>query len=515
MITRREFLAITGYAAVAVPLGGCRSRDLPLREARFATADADALPMLGLATSLTEEHDYEAAVEGTIPAGLRGTLFRNGPGLFERDGLRKRCLLDGDGMVRAFRFGEGSVRYQNRFVRTRKFREEAAAGKFLYPTWSTQAPGGIFANIGSGEYENQAGVTVVVRDGRLYAFDEFHPPYELDFESLESRGVSWLGLKEGSTVLSAHSRIDRKNGDWIFYGLKYGRKTRLYLTILDRDGRLKKQQSVPLPRTFYIHDFFATERHVIFNFHPVEIRPFPVLLGLKSMTGAMEWVPERGNLVMVLRRDGEGAPTWLETETAWMWHAVSAFEDKGEIVADFVGYRNPDHFLGSDPALFAIMEGRRGNFAFPGEIRRYRIDLPGRRIRQEILDAEHNQEFPFVNPLLACYRYRYGYFVRMAHGEPFYTAVARVDMATGRSDVYDFGPGRYCSEPVFAPKPGFDYSNAGTEEPGWLMTEVYDSKAHQSCLAIFRADALGDGPLAYVNLRHHVPLGFHGFWQAA
>jgi all-trans-8'-apo-beta-carotenal 15,15'-oxygenase len=35
---------------------------------------------------------------------LQGTLYRNGPGLFDRGGGRKRMLLDGDGMIQAYQF---------------------------------------------------------------------------------------------------------------------------------------------------------------------------------------------------------------------------------------------------------------------------------------------------------------------------------------------------------------------------------------------------------------------------
>lgn len=514
MITRREFLATSASSLFVLNLPGCSSASPPLQGVEFGAADYRALPMLGLATSLREEHDYEAVVEGRLPEGLRGTLYRNGPGLFDRAGLRKRCLLDGDGMVQAFRIEEGRVRFRNRFVRTHKYLKESAADKFLYATWSTQAPGGWWSNLGGGAFENQAGVSVVVRDGRLYAFDEFHPPYELNPESLETLGESWLGAKEGSTVFSAHSKLDPLNGDWLFYGMEYGTQTRLHLTVLGKDGALKRHQAVPLPRPVYIHDFFVSDRHFIVNLPPMEIRPLPLLLGQKSLIGAMRWVPENGNLLLVLPRDEERSPLHLSVDASWMWHALNAYETGGEIIADFVGYRNPDHFIGKDPALFALMEGRKGDYRFPGEIRRYVIDPARRHVAQETLSGA-NHEFPCVNPRHACHRNRFGYFVSIVPGEAFFTAVVRFDTQTGKSDRYDFGPGVYCSEPVFAPEPNFAYDAASAQEPGWLLTEVYDSLQHQSFLAIFRADSLGDGPAAIVRLRHHVPLGFHGFWRPA
>jgi len=146
MLNRRQFLWLAGGTAASLALPGCAASP-PLNKELFPDFGDQAHPYLGLATSLREEHAYQAKVEGKLPAELRGTLYRNGPGLFDRGGLRKRNLLDGDGMVQAFRFDDGGVHYRNRFVRTAKFVEEEAAGTFLYPSWSTLAPGGLLANI--------------------------------------------------------------------------------------------------------------------------------------------------------------------------------------------------------------------------------------------------------------------------------------------------------------------------------------------------------------------------------
>jgi carotenoid cleavage dioxygenase-like enzyme len=84
----------------------------------------------GLTESLPEEHDYDARIEGHIldqlhGNQLRGTLYRNGPGIFERNGHRLRCILDGDGMIQSFTFDGSAVRYCNRFVRTGKYQDES------------------------------------------------------------------------------------------------------------------------------------------------------------------------------------------------------------------------------------------------------------------------------------------------------------------------------------------------------------------------------------------------------
>jgi len=512
LLSRRSFLAVTCSSSLALTLPGCRSPQGPQPFAPFQPRDYSSFPALGLATSIHGEHDYQAEVEGSIPAALRGTLFRNGPGLFERGGLRKRCLLDGDGMVQAFRIGDGRVRYQNRFVRTRKYREESEVGKYLYSTWSTQAPGGFLANLGGGSFENQAGVTVVVRDGNLYAFDEFHPPYQIDPLDLETLGVSWLGLPKGGTVFSAHSKIDPQNGDWIFFGLQFGRKILLHLTVIAADGSLKLHKTNELPRFAYIHDFFVSQRHIILNLHPVDFKVWEFLLGRKSMIGAMRWRPEQGNLVLIFDRASGNGPMCLSAETCWMWHGLNAFERNGEIIADFIGYSNPDHFLGKDPALFAIMEGRRGSYENPGKLRRYVIDPSARRIREEVLH-EGNFEFPYVNLRHLCHRNRYGYLAKNSRDEPFFNSVSRFDTVNGKEQNYDFGSSIYCSEPVFVPWQGAVYSSGAVSEPGWVLVEGYDCLKGKGFLAIFDAESISGGPIARAELSHPVPISFHGFWQ--
>ena len=71
------------------------------------------------------EYDYWIHdVEGRIPAAIRGTLFRNGPGRFERGDQHYNHMLDGDGYVCSFSFArDGRVRFKSRFVRTRYMRE--------------------------------------------------------------------------------------------------------------------------------------------------------------------------------------------------------------------------------------------------------------------------------------------------------------------------------------------------------------------------------------------------------
>ena len=512
MFTRREFLTLTGGCVSAALFSGCAASNLPLKSPDFQSQDYKQFPALALATSITNEYNYAAIVEGKIPKELGGILYRNGPGLFERAGFRKRCLLDGDGMIQAFRIADGKVYFQNKFVRTAKYVEESHAGRFLYATWTTQAPGGVLGNFLGGSLKSQAAVTAVARNDRLYAFDDASPAYELDAATLSTRGKTGLGMPQNSTIFYSHSKIDGKTGEWIFFGLEFGLSVVVHITIFEKNGRLKRHQKFKLPRAAYMHDFSVTNRHIIFNLPSIDIKFFDYLSGQKSFLGAMRWKPETGNIILVFDRRGDKAPFRLDAHSCWVWHVLNAYEEGDEIISDFIAYQNPDHILGNDPALCAIMSGRKGQYNYPGEIRRYIINTVKRSIRLEILD-KGDYEFPFVNPQYVCHKHRFGYFAQRNKDEIFFTGIARIDMKTLKSESYPFEKGSFCSEPVFIPKPNHGYSADTNAEPGWLLTEVYNGGKQKTILAIFKADHVSEGPIAEAYLNHIMPLGLHGFWH--
>src|ERR1700716_2399770 len=74
----------------------------------------------------------ELEVQGELPAGLDGTLYRIGPARHDVYGERYRHWFDGDGMVHALRLSGGTAQYRNRFVATDKKREEDEAGRRIY-----------------------------------------------------------------------------------------------------------------------------------------------------------------------------------------------------------------------------------------------------------------------------------------------------------------------------------------------------------------------------------------------
>lgn len=462
-----------------------------------------------LGQTLEQEHIYQPKVKGKIPEGLKGTLYRNGPGRFDRGNVRKNNLLDGDGMIQAFCFEDGKVTYQNKYVQTEKLQEEERAGKLTNETWTTLAPGGFWKNLGPPAIKSQAGISTVYKNGKLYAFDEVSAPYILDGTTLETQGQEVIGSGALQNV-KAHTKFDSQSGDWILFGTSFGKVMTAHIVIQAKDGSIKNEFSMPMPRMAYMHDFFVTENYVILNLHPAKVNLLPMMTGRKAFSDALSWEPEKGSLLAILHKNGDQKPIYVEAPASWMWHSYNAYEEKDKIIADFIGYDDPDHFLGEEAAFRTIMNGHLGLANAKGLPRRYEIDPTTGEITEAILD-QASSEFPMVLHAVGCHRHTVGYATAGNHNAIFHSGLTKYNFETGQSDSFDFGPMVHVGEAVLASDPEAPQD----ENRGWLLTLCLSGEDGKSFLAILDASAISAGPVATVQLEHHTPLSFHGAWRPA
>jgi all-trans-8'-apo-beta-carotenal 15,15'-oxygenase len=478
---------------------------MPMPRSRDRNAQPAPRSLVLLGVSEQGGRDETPLIEGKIPHELSGSLYRNGPGLFERGGVRKPHLLDGDGLVQRLSFANGTAHYQNAFVRTPKFVAEEAAGTYRFATWSMRRPGGVLANLGGGPHSSQAGVTVYPFKDMLYAFDEISPAFGLDPETLETLGEQVLGDPAREFMIKAHTKFDPLTGEWLLFGVSHGRSMKLHAIIHGADGALKAHHVIASPRQVYIHDFFATREHLIFVLHPMWFSPWRFLSGQASVIESLSWKPEDGNLVMVVPREG-GAPQVFEASAAFIWHVLNAYSDGGEIIADFVGYDRPDHFAPHGALFYKLMQGEMGVANAPGMLRRYRINAAARTLREEIIDPGKH-EFPMIDPRAAMQKHEVAYLSAGAFAVAN-SGVKRVDYPSSKTQIFDFGPDIVVGEPVFAARPG------AARDDGWLIVQGLDGRSERAFFALFDAAHVDAGPIARLHLPHSLPVSFHGWWRA-
>jgi carotenoid cleavage dioxygenase len=441
-------------------------------------------------------------IEGEMPKGLAGTLYRNGPNphYAPRDAGYHWFL--GDGMVHAFAIVEGRVSYRNRWVRTPRWQAESAAGAALFGSWGS--PGTTDPAVRSID-GGLANTSMLWHGGRLMALEEAHLPFALDPVTLASLGYCDFGGKLGGRF-TAHPKIDPATGELVFFAYAADglfSPTMAYGT-LDRDGRLARFETFAAPFASMVHDFMVTKDHVL----------FPIL----PLTGSMErarsgkpayaWEPAKGSHVGIMRRDGTVAQMrWFEGEPGYVFHVLNAWDEDDRVIADVM--------RSQAAPLFPLPDGSRGDAAkAEARLCRWTFDLAGNsdRFTQTYID-DLPGEFPRIDERFAGIKNRHGYFAGRQRERQFgmtYDCLAHLDHATGRRAVYALPAGDMVSEPVFVPR-----APDAAEGDGWLLAVAYRGEEKRSDLIVLDATSLGDGPVATAQLSHRVPAGFHGNWRAA
>jgi carotenoid cleavage dioxygenase-like enzyme len=453
--------------------------------------------------SITEEHvDHDPDVEGSIPAWLSGTLYRNGPGAFETEQGSVNHWFDGLAMLQRFAFDAGSVSYSNRFLRTDAFRTAHASG------FSGQfATGGGYlkqlVSIFLGGVTDNANVHVARFDGDHVALTETPRGVVFDAETLDTRGDFRFDDDLSPQHVTAHYRRDDDRGEYVGYGASFGR-TNEYLLYRVPDGESRREEIArhPVDQPAYVHSFGLTPGYAIIAEPPFVVDPIEFFLpGGEGFVDYFEWKPERGSRFLVFERDTGDLAAEIDADPFFVFHHVNAYEEGDGLVVDLVAY--PDADIVTDLSMEALAGG--APLVADGHLRRYRLDLdaPGTTDAGGAVagttDLYAGTELTRVSPdvRLGPYRYAYGQ-ATSREGE---NGLVKVDVETG--DATEWFDGVYAEEPVFVPAPDGEREDAGV-----VIATVLDPGAGRSFLLVLDAATFEERARAW--LPHHLPFGFHG-----
>ncbi len=451
-------------------------------------------------------------LSGSVPKALNGTLFRNGPGLLDINGIPVQHPFDGDGMVCQFSFQEGNVHFQNRFVRTQGFVEEQAAGTILYRNvFGTQKPGGWLNNAFDFKQKNIANTNIIYWGGKLLALWEGGLPHRLDPKTLETIGVDQLDgvLGEGEAFaahpwLEPQSVINNDQPCLINFYIEPGLSTTIHTYEFDLNFQLLRKQSTSVPGFAFIHDFAITPHYYIFFQNPVEFNPIPFVLGFRGAGECIKFKPEKNSQIWIIPRDpnrGEIVKK-LEVNAGFIFHHANAFEvNHNQLCVDSICYAD---FPEVDPES----DFRDVDFEalYPGQLWRFTLNLDTATVEKELIEPRCC-EFPYAHPNKVGQPYRY-LFMGTAHqprGNAPLQAILKYDWETQERLVWSAAPHGFVSEPIFVPKPG-----SRDEDKGWVLTLVYNAQNHASELVILDGQTLE--PVARLGLQQHIPYGLHGSW---
>ncbi|MGD1849625.1 MAG: carotenoid oxygenase family protein [Cyanophyceae cyanobacterium] len=463
--------------------------------------------------SQPREFDYWIDdVEGDIPAALKGTLFRNGPGMLDVGGEPIAHPFDGDGYICKITFQDGRAHFRSRYVKTEGYLAEQKAQKILYRgVFGTAKSGGLLGNIFDLKLKNIANTHIMPWGKKLWALWEAAEPHQLNPETLDTIGLDLLdGILNPGDAFAAHPRIDpgtvtktNPKGDrrLVNFAAKPGLSTAITIYEFDESGELANTNTVTVPGFAFLHDFALTPNYAIFFQNPVQFNPLPFLFGMRSAGQCLKFDPKQPTRAIAIPRDPNGEVKTFETNPSFVFHHANAFEQDGKLVVDSVCYE-------SFPSVDPDMDFLDIDFdTIPaGELWRYELDLGTGGVKGKIIE-KRCVEFPVVHPDYVGQSQRYAYIAATHNetGNAPLQGVLKIDWESGDRQLHSFAPRGFGSEPIFVPCP-----DGAAEDDGWVLVLSYTAAGHRSELAILDARDLTAGPVATLKLKHHVPYGLHG-----
>ena len=438
-------------------------------------------------------------VAGSLPADLNGVFARNGANpRFEPKG--RYHWFDGDGMIHAVEFANGTATYRNRYVRTAALAREEDAGECLW-TGILEQPD--FAQPG-GPYKDTANTDLVFHAGQLLAVWWLGgEPHVVRLPDLETLGVQNYEGKR-TRGLSAHPKLDMHTGELMWFDHK---PFPPYLTygVISPDGELVHQVDIDLPGPRLQHDLAITPNWSILldmsmMFDPDALAHGKVRLG---------WFPEKvTRFGLIPRFGGNDDVRWFDAEAMFMYHTVNAWEEGDEVV--LVGCRIDEPFTESvaDPSRIvpAIASLRLAPL-----FHEWRFNLRTGRCTERQLD-DSLAEFPRMDNRALGRKTRYSYHQRCAEAPTLlFDGVIKYDYDNGcRAEAHTYPSGWFGGETVFAPRDG-----STAEDDGYLVTFVADEATGTSEVFVLDAQRIADEPVCRLRVAQRVPTGYHTWWVDA
>ena len=503
---RRRFLhnLLSGATALAVAPALLRGQDaLAGDPARFAAGLRERPWLAGWKSVQSETLGPEnVRIEGRLPAGFGGTLYRNGPAWTERAGFRYEHWFDGDGMVHGWRFnGDGTLTHRARMVATPKFTREQEAGRFLYPVAGTSVPD--MQPIRNNDDANAANTSVTMINGRLFALCEAGSAFELDPDQLATLGpVTWRH-DLAAIPFSAHPLVDRDGSVWNFGSISMMGGNGLVVWHIGRDGTLASADVLETPVPGYLHSFAMTDRHLVFV-----LIPFRYLDGAGAFFERLRFRQDQPLRIAVVDKHAPAQARWFEADFAAIYHFGDAYERDGRIVLRAVQHLDVEE---ARSPLKAAMNGDGDVHGGNGPLRELVLDLRRGDARWEETGIA-GIEFPVFDARTrsAGPARLYAPVHASASVAPYFNGVGAFDVSRDRRQVHDYGRDVLVEEHLFVPRPG-----STRPDDGWLVGTLLDAARGRSGIAVLDAGRVEAGPVAQAWLPYTVPLGFHGHFAAA
>lgn len=439
-------------------------------------------------------------IEGKLPKDLNGSLFRTAPGQSERFGVKLKHLFDGDAYFAGWRFNEGKITLQGRFIQSKGRLQELEAGKMIFNEYGTNAPNP--QNSG----KNQPSVNVIEWRGKLLGLSEgglptIVNPKTFDFEGYENFG----GVVPNYLTFTAHPRFDSQTGDMFAFGFEKRPPGTMHIIKANRQtGTAEILYKMPQKGFNMVHDAMLTENYFVILILPTFYDMQMVMSG-KTMGEALKFAENQPAMLYAFPRDTKGGKAEpvvvIELPPQIIYHYGNAYEKSAnELVFETIAYDDKRFF----EVLRRWREDKFTEFK-PPRLKQITVDLAKKSVLSSN-DLIEDVEFPRYDLRLTGKKSRYLYVADKLYDKN--ASIIRIDLQKTSTNKANIGKHRAIAEPVFVPK-----TKEINEDRGWILAQGYDADKNENFLEIRDAQTLEFQARIWAG-GQHFPLGFHGnFYQ--
>jgi carotenoid cleavage dioxygenase len=435
-------------------------------------------------------------IQGEIPRGLEGALYKVGADRQYPSGRTDDIFIDGEGMIHMFRFKDNQVDYVSRWVHTERYKRQRAAGRSLFGRYRnryTNDPSVAGVHMGTGN------TTAMFHAGRLYALKEDDLAHRMDPGTLATLGRDDFDGAISALTFSAHPKVDPVTDELLTFSYQArGDATRdIVFYVFGPDRKIVNEVWFQMPYAACVHDFAITDEWVVFPFFPL-ITDLDVV---KAGGPYYQWHPDKNMYIALVPRYGTAKDIlWYRGPASSAGHMLNAHREGTKIHLDLCLYE------GNCFPFFPTATGEV-TAPVPPFLTRLTVDTAGgdgliekRRLLASVC------EMPRTDDRYQGVDYRHGYLI-CNRGMDGSSGTGHFDVRTGELEMWAPGPGDAVQEAQFVPR-----APDSPEGDGWLLVPVSRVSKMRSDLVILDARNLAAGPVATLKLPVRVRASFHGTW---
>lgn len=498
----------------------------------------------------------EATITGTVPDWLEGSLFRNGPALFEIGEDKYNHLFDGMAMVHKYSIKDGKVMYSDRYIRSDSYEKNMAKNRIVCTEFGTVAHPDPCKSLydrffsyfqpPTKESTDNTVVHVFPSGDHIFAATETNFLRRLDPSNLETLGGK-VDIKDKVSVnnATAHPHLDNDgtmhNLGNIYQGKPHYAIIRMTPPKPGTDDLCDTAEVVAkIPAQWpmypgYHHSFAMTENYYILIESPLVINVMKIMtsnLLSRPFAQAMDFYgnyPTHFHIIDKKTGEKVHADYSISTDTFIVFHQSNAYEEDGNIVLDTCSFTQsaPYDTVRLDRLQSPGVEERLAKDEKP-TLRRYVLplcDLNKAEIDEEVAKVSHSEasskktgantvwctheqltemhmEFPQINYKNYNMK-KYGHCYGLGYLSTLGDCLVKVDVEAKTHKVW-LEEGAYPGEPIFVARPG-----ATEEDDGVVLSVLLETgpDRHANLLIL---DAKDFTEIARARINVKIPRDFHG-----